>query len=83
MFSQRCRECGNISVATFCDEETCRRKFILQPFFSRTSCPLHDPALSVATVPIAVRLRKFGKALCCPKCESNLFGIGEEDVGKG
>ena len=78
MFSLRCRECSVISTATFCEEETCRRKFIFQPFFSRTRCPLHDPALLVATVPDAVRLRKFKKALRCAKCESNFFGIKEE-----
>ncbi len=83
MFSQRCKECETISTATFCDEDTCRRKFILQPFFSRTCCPLHDPALLVSTVPNSIRLRKFKKALRCPKCESNLFGIKEEDLGKG
>ncbi len=78
MFSQRCRECGTISTATFCEEETCSRKFILQPFVSRICCPLHDPALLVATVPDAVRLRKFKRALRCPKCEGNFFGIKEE-----
>ena len=83
MFSQRCQECGTVSTATSCEEETCRTKFILQPGYSRTCCPLHDPALLVSTVPNSFRVRKFKNALRCPKCESNFFGIKEEDFGKG
>ena len=83
MFSQLCQKCGTVSTATFCEKETCRAKFILQPGYSWTCCPLHDPVLLGPTVLNSFRLRILKKALLCPKCESNLSGIKEEDLGKG
>ncbi len=80
MFSQCCQECSAILTADFCNEETCRRKFIPQPGYSRISCPLHDPALSLPGVSRGRRLRVFKRALHCSKCETNLFGIKPEDL---
>ncbi len=82
MFSLCCQECSAISMASFCDEETCRRKFVPQPGYSRISCPLHDPALSLPTVSRGSRLRVFKRALHCRKCESNLFGVKPEDLAR-
>ena len=79
MFSQRCPKCDQISVATFCGEETCRRKFLLRPGRSREFCPIHDPAQGEARDSEARRPGKLQEAIDCPRCGANLFGVKPED----
>ena len=79
MFSQRCPKCDQISVATFCGEETCRRKFLLRPQLSREFCPLHGPGEGEAGASPARRLSSLQDALLCPRCGANLFGVKPKD----
>ena len=76
MFSQRCPQCNQIFTANFCGEATCRRKFIFLPELGRDFCPLHDPKLAT---PGERRIQKFQKALSCPVCGRNLFGMKHRD----
>ena len=81
MFSQCCPTCNEIATGTFCEDEFCRRKFLLRSGGSRDHCPLHDPALRNGQVTEEHRLRVLRSALVCARCGGNLFGIKPEDVG--
>ncbi len=76
---QLCPHCQWIVTAEFCDQDSCRRKFVPQPGYSSCCCPLHDPALLESRLPPGFRTMKFEKSLFCPRCGGNLFGYRIED----
>ena len=79
-FSKLCPNCQWLITAEFCDQDSCRRKFIPQPGYSRYWCPLHDPGLlEDSQVPRDFRAMKFERSLFCPRCGGNVFGYKPED----
>ena len=78
-FPVRCSKCEEINTATFCSEETCRRKFMPLPGYSTEFCPLHDPT----SLSYYYRVRELKNALYCRQCGHNVFGVKPEDLENG
>ena len=78
-FSVLCSKCEKNNTATFCSEETCRRRFMRLLDHSPDFCPLHDPT------PIChyYRVRELKNALHCQHCGHNIFGVKPEDLENG
>jgi hypothetical protein len=73
-FSELCPRCGCLVSATFCDEDSCRRRFVLSVFRSHLLCPIHDPS-----VPRDALTATMSEAMRCHSCGQNLYGIKAED----
>ena len=74
LFSELCNGCGSLVTGAFCNDEFCRRRFVLAGDRTRLYCPAHDPAVS----PDRVRQTMKG-VVRCPACQRNLYGVKEED----
>ena len=75
MFFQRCPGCTGVLTASFCDEETCGRKFLFFSGQSHSLCPLHERHPPFAAASRALRLRSLERASACPRCGWDLFRI--------
>jgi hypothetical protein len=74
IFSERCQGCESVVSAAFCNDEFCRRKFVLAGDRTHLFCPIHDTALAPERVPETMK-----GAVRCPTCQRNLYGVKAED----
>ena len=74
-FSELCKGCASVVRAAFCNEEFCRRRFVLAGDRTHLFCPIHDPTIARETLP-----ETMTGAVRCPTCQRNLDGVKEEDL---
>ena len=72
-FTQTCPKCGRSERCAMCQAEACEERFVPQPGYSTTRCPLHDPQLNKPEVPASYRAYKLRKAKECARCGEQLL----------
>lgn len=60
--------CGWTGRFTVCAAAGCDTRFVPQPGYSTSRCPLHDPELQRPEVPSGFPAYKMQKARECPRC---------------